>query len=174
MIETLTLLGFGGACAAAGLTGMLFKPGAWYAGLERPAWTPPNILFPIVWTTLYVLMAWAAWRVACGLDAGGPQAGRAAAGLGFWTLQITLNALWSPIFFGLHRPRIALAVIAAMQAALAGAVWGFAAVDAIAAAMMAPALAWGGLAAALNYRVWRLNPASAFGAGAAGARDVRA
>ena len=96
----------------------------------------------------------------------GIDALRAAAGLGFWTLQITLNALWSPIFFGLRRPKIALGVIAAMIAALAGAIWGFAAIDPVAAAMMAPTLGWAGLAAALNFRVWRLNPPAAFGPGA--------
>jgi tryptophan-rich sensory protein len=161
MIAFLILVGFGGACAAAGLTGMLFKPGLWYAGLAKPRWTPPNILFPIIWTTLYVLMAWAAWRVASAPP--GTEALLASAGLGFWTLQITLNALWSPIFFGLRRPKIALVVIAAMELALLGAIWGFAAVDLVAAAMMVPTLIWGGWAAALNYSVWRMNPPDAFG-----------
>jgi tryptophan-rich sensory protein len=163
MNELVTVLGFGGACAAAALTGMMFKPGAWYAGLVKPSWTPPNILFPIMWTTLYVLMGWAACRVAGAIGAG-PDAARAAAGLGLWSLQITLNALWSPVFFGLHRPLVALVVIVAMLLALAGAIWGFAAVDPIAAAMMVPALLWTGVAAALNISVWRLNPAGAFGA----------
>jgi tryptophan-rich sensory protein len=164
MTELLSLFGFGGACLAAALTGMLFKPGPWYASVAKPAWTPPNLLFPIMWTTLYVAMAWAAWRVACTLEAGGPDAARAAVGLGFWALQITLNALWSPIFFGLHRPRAALVVIVAMLAALAGAIWGFAAVDPVAAAMMAPTLVWGAVAAALNYRIWSMNSSAVFGA----------
>lgn len=162
-----------GACAAAALTGALFKPGAWYAGLNKPSFTPPNLAFPIVWTLLYVLMALAAGRAAAALAAGAgagmdPQAAfRGALGLGFWALQITLNALWSPIFFGLHRPRIALAVIGLMWAALAASAWGFAGVDGTAALMMLPALLWGALAAALNLAVMRLNPPSAFGRGAA-------
>ncbi|MFT6773080.1 MAG: benzodiazapine receptor [Paracoccaceae bacterium] len=162
MIDLLLLLGFGGACLAAGATGMLFKPGAWYRALAKPAWTPPNLAFPIVWTTLYVLMAWAAIRVAGAAAQGGPEAARAMAGLGLWSLQITLNALWSPIFFGLHRPRVALAVIGAMWLALAGTVWGFAGVDPVAAWMMAPALVWASIAASLNAWIMRHNPAEAF------------
>ena len=162
MTEYLTLAGYGGACLAAASTGMLFKPGAWYAGLDKPAWTPPNIAFPVVWTILYVLMAAAAWRVAVRA----PEAG--AAGLALWTLQITLNALWSPVFFGLHRPRIALAVIGPMWAALAGTVVTFAGADRVAALMMAPVLVWGAYAAALNLSVMRRNGPSAFGPEAQG------
>lgn len=165
MNDLLLFLGYGGACAAAGATGVLFRPGRWYAGLEKPSWTPPNIAFPIVWTTLYVATAWAAWRVGEALSAGAPEplALQAEVGLAFWTLQITLNALWSPIFFGLHRPGPAFAVICVMAAALGLTVWGFAAVDVWAAAMMVPTLIWGIYAASLNLYVALLNPPEAFG-----------
>ena len=52
------------ACAAAGATGVLFQPGAWYRGLRKPGFTPPDWVFPVAWTTLYVLIAWAGARLA--------------------------------------------------------------------------------------------------------------
>jgi tryptophan-rich sensory protein len=165
MADFLILVAFIGACMAAGLTGALFEPGPWYRNLSKPRWTPPNLAFPIVWTALYVLMGWAAIRVAGDVASGAlapPEIGRAVAGLGFWALQMTLNAVWSPIFFGLHKPRAALGVIVGMSCALLGVVWGFAAVDPIAAAMMVPTMIWGLIATALNASIWRMNPASAF------------
>ena len=50
---------------AAAFVGSRFRPGAWYAALARPAWSPPNWIFAPVWTLLYLLMgvsAWLVWR----------------------------------------------------------------------------------------------------------------
>ena len=52
------------ACAAAGTTGGMFPPGQWYRDLQKPEWTPPDWLFPVAWSVLYLCMAWAAARVA--------------------------------------------------------------------------------------------------------------
>lgn len=87
----LTVLIFLAACAAAGATGTLFQPGEWYQRKKRPAFTPPNWVFPVVWTTLYVLMAWAAARLAAISGSG--------IALALWSLQIALNTLWTPLFF---------------------------------------------------------------------------
>lgn len=155
------------ACAAAGATGSLFRPGAWYEGLEKPSWTPPKLAFPIVWTALYILMAAAAIRGGLALaegqgDGGQGDAARGAAGLAFWAAQITLNALWSPVFFGLRRPRLALGIIVALWLCVAGAAWGLGGVDSAAGWMMAPSLVWIAVAAGLNLSVLRRNPASVF------------
>ena len=83
------------ACAAAGATGVLFQPGAWYDGLAKPWFNPPRWAFPVAWTTLYVLIAWAGARLA-----GLPGAGVAMA---LWAAQIALNTLWTPVFFGALR-----------------------------------------------------------------------
>lgn len=138
------------ACMAAGTTGALFPPGAWYRGLSKPSWTPPNWLFPVAWTTLYLLIAASAARVAMV-----PGAGLAMAVFG---LQIALNALWTPVFFGLRRIRAALFVLMGLWvsvAAMAGLFW---LMDPLAGYMLIPYLCWVTVAGALNLSVLRLNP----------------
>lgn len=137
-------------CAVAAATGSLFKPGDWYAGLAKPGWTPPNLAFPIIWTTLYLLMAFAAARVAMVADSG--QA------LALWSLQIALNTLWSPVFFGLKRMGAGLVVIVALWLAVAATSWAFLQIDLLSGVVMLPYLAWISVAAALNFTVLRLNP----------------
>jgi len=91
------------ASGAAAATGSMFQPGQWYEGLNKPSWTPPKLAFPIVWTILYILIAVAAARVVHL-----PGAGYA---LAFWALQIALNTLWTPIFFGLRDMKAGMVVI---------------------------------------------------------------
>ncbi|MDO5605142.1 MAG: TspO/MBR family protein [Paracoccus sp. (in: a-proteobacteria)] len=139
------------ACAAAAATGSIFLPGAWYQGLKKPAWTPPKRAFPIIWTALYVISAIAATRIA--------QHPGAAPGLALWSLQIALNTLWTPVFFGARRMGTGMAVIAALWVVVALMVLVFLRIDLIAGLMMVPYLAWLSLAAALNWRIWRDNSA---------------
>lgn len=138
------------ACLAAGATGMLFQPGAWYAGLDKPSFTPPNWLFPVAWNTLYVLMALAAARVA-----GLPGAGLA---LALFAAQIALNTLWTPTFFGAHRMGLALLVLVVLWLVVAAMLVAFWRLDTWAGVMILPYLAWLTLAGALNAALWRLNP----------------
>lgn len=142
------------ACFSAGVSGAAFPPGNWYEALRKPAWTPPNWLFPVAWTTLYVLMSIAAARVAGSPDAAGPTR----IGLALWALQIALNGLWTPVFFGLRRMGAALLVLAALWGAVAATLVAFWQVDWIAGLMFVPYLAWVSVAGALNFSVWRLNP----------------
>ena len=135
-------------CAAA--TGAMFPPGDWYEKLEKPDWVPPNWAFPVVWTTLYILMAIAGARVA-----GDPGSGPAMA---FWALQIAANTLWTPIFFGLRRLRAALPVMGVLWLAVLGAMITHFRVDFWAGLCFVPYLAWVSIAAALNHSVARLNP----------------
>jgi len=139
-----------GACAAAGATGAAFPPGAWYERLEKPRWTPPNWLFPVAWAVLYIAMSVAAALVA-------PREGGGAA-MALWALQIALNALWSPIFFGARRMGAAIPVVLALWAAVAATMAAFWQIDRIAGLLLAPYVVWCTVAAALNVAVWRLNP----------------
>lgn len=130
----------------------LAAPGAWYAGLRKPAWNPPNWLFGPVWTALYALMAAAAWRV---WQRGGWTA--QARPLGLFLLQLALNGLWSWVFFGWHRPGLAFAEILLLWAAILLTIRHFAPVSRPAAALLVPYLAWVSFAAVLNFTLWRLN-----------------
>lgn len=153
---------------------------AWYAGLLHPAIAPPNWLFAPVWTTLYVLMAVAAWRVWQATRqrpdfsfTHGAQNGQTALtdfGAGLWArdsrrgfaltafwVQLFLNFCWSGIFFGLHQIAFALAEIVLLDAAIAVTLVLFWHRDRIAGLLMAPYLAWSGFATLLTYEFWRLN-----------------
>ncbi|MEL6446278.1 MAG: TspO/MBR family protein, partial [Bacteroidota bacterium] len=65
MRDFLVLLGFVAVVAVVAATGSRFEPGTWYTALDKPAWTPPNWLFPVAWSVLYLLIAvsgWLVWR----------------------------------------------------------------------------------------------------------------
>lgn len=136
-------------CAAAGAAGMFFRPGAWYRNLDKPAWTPPDRAFPVIWAVLYVLIALAATRVAATPDND--------LALGLWGLQITINTLWSGVFFGLRRMLTGAMIIAALCVTVLATTAAFWRHDTVAAAMMIPYLAWGLYALALNVSVWLRN-----------------
>lgn len=148
-MQITTFLGFLGACLAAAATGMIFQPGAWYRDLRKPAWTPAAWVFPLVWTILYLLIALAATRVA-GLPGNGTA-------LALWSLQIALNTLWTPVFFGGHHIRAGLVVIVLLWFAVLLTLLAFWTLDLVAALMLLPYLVWLSLATALNFTIWRDN-----------------
>jgi tryptophan-rich sensory protein len=141
------------ACFAAGSTGGLFSPGEWDDRLRKPWWTPPNWLFPVAWTLLYVCMAAAGARVAVSPDNGIAMA--------FWALQIALNGLWTPVFFGLKKMRLGLIVLSGLWLSVAASVVALWQVDTSAGLLFLPYLAWVSVAGALNASVLRLNPEEA-------------
>lgn len=144
---------FFGACCAAAATGSMFPPGKWYRDLTKPSWTPPDWLFPVAWTVLYISSAFAAARIAMMPDN--------AHAMGFWALQIALNTLWTPVFFGLERIRSGALVLAFLWLAVAGAMVTFFTLDTLAGWLMVPYLVWVTVAGALNLSVWKLNPDAA-------------
>ena len=138
------------ACCAAATTGAVFPPGKWYLTLDRPSWTPPNWLFPVAWTTLYLMMSVAAARVAPLEGSGMPMA--------LWGLQIALNTLWTPVFFGLRRFGGAIIVVVGLWLAVAATMLTFWQLDPLAGWLLVPYLVWCTVAAALNIAMWRRNP----------------
>lgn len=149
----LALVGWLLLCFAASAGAVFVSTGDWYDGLRKPAWNPPAWIFGPAWTLLYAMMAIAAWMVWC---AGGWKAQRRA--LGLFLLQWLLNALWTPLFFGLHRPDIAFAEIVALWLVLAATLVSFLGVRKLAGLLLVPYLAWTSFAALLNFTIWRLNP----------------
>ena len=127
----------------------MFDPGEWYENLEKPSWTPPKWLFPVAWTILYIAMAVAAARIAV-LEGSGYA-------LAFFALQIALNTLWTPVFFGLHRMGAGMVIILCLWAAVAATMVAFFQLDLIAGLLFVPYLVWVTVASALNYSVMRLN-----------------
>lgn len=148
----LPLLVFMGLCFAAASSGALYSPGPWYDGLNKPSWTPPDWVFPVAWTILYTMIAFAGWLTW--------RAGGFTLALAFWGIGLVLNALWSYFMFG--RQDIFAALIDVSGLWLATAAFTIAAwpLDKRAALLFLPYLAWVSFAAALNFVVWRLNPAS--------------
>lgn len=122
----------------------------WYARLVHPDITPPNWLFAPVWTTLYVLMAVAAWRV-------WRITGLKSVEMSAWGLQLALNFAWSAIFFALHRIGAALVEILLLDLAILYTMLLFWRRDAIAGALLLPYLAWTSFATLLTWRFWQLN-----------------
>ena len=79
----------------------------WYKTIHKSILTPPNLTFPIVWTVLYLMIAIALWR----LLSAGTNKTRLKKALFYFGLQMLLNFLWTPVFFGLHSPWLGLIVI---------------------------------------------------------------
>ena len=107
------LIAFGAATFGAAATGSIFRPRYWYKQLDKPRWRPPDWLFAPVWTVLYVLIALSGWLVWREEGIAG-----AALPLGVYVLQLLLNAAWTPIFFGLQRPGLALMEIVMVWASI--------------------------------------------------------
>ncbi|MFO1114648.1 MAG: TspO/MBR family protein [Beijerinckiaceae bacterium] len=141
------------AAAALGSAASAPAIATWYGGLAKPFFTPPNWVFGPAWTTLYVLMAFAFWRV-LRLPASTP--GRYA-GIVAFVAQLALNALWSVAFFAMRSPSSGLVVVLALWLAIAINIARFQTLDRIAAWCLAPYLAWVTFAAALNFGVWLMN-----------------
>jgi translocator protein len=149
----LALVGFVGLCLLVGAVGATFTGHAvrgWYPSLTAPPGTPPYWVFGPVWSVLYVaigIAGWLVWR-RCG----------AARPLRLWGWQLAANALWTPVFFGLHSPPLALAVMVVLIGLIALTIRAFREVQRGAALLMLPYLAWTLFAAYLNVGFWWLNP----------------
>ena len=149
-MSIVSLLIFLGVTVGGGLAiGFLTRPDAWYAGLNKPAFNPPNWVFGPVWTILYVLIAIAGWRVFS--SAGGGTA------LAVWIAALALNFLWSPMFFGLRRPALALAIVVGLLVAIVAFIVLSWPVDRVAALLFLPYAVWVAFATTLNAAIVRLN-----------------
>jgi translocator protein len=136
--------------AAIAMSGVHFQPGAWYAGLAKPYWTPPNGLFPPVWAVLYLMIAIAGWLIFTGSHRGMKL---------LWGLQLALNGLWSWLFFGLHETGLGLIDMVALLISIAALFAMALARQRPVAWLMGPYLAWVAYALSLNAAIHVLNTA---------------
>jgi benzodiazapine receptor len=143
-------------CVAAGFIGSLATMKSiptWYAGLNKPSFSPPNYLFGPVWTALYIMMAAAAflvWRR-------GFETGPVGIALIVFGVQLIFNILWSILFFGLKMPGLAFLEIVVLWVLILATILFFRRVSVAAAWLLVPYILWVSFAAVLNYSLWRLN-----------------
>lgn len=149
---TAGLAGFVLLVAVVASAGAMFKPGDWYEALAKPPWTPPNWVFPVAWTLLYLMIAIAGWQI-------WREAGFGGACLAFllYFVQLVLNAAWSWMFFGLHRVDLAMIDVTVLWIIVLANTIAFFMVQPGAAILLIPYLIWITYAAALNFAIWQMN-----------------
>ncbi|MCX6705274.1 MAG: tryptophan-rich sensory protein, partial [Candidatus Woesebacteria bacterium] len=145
-----------GVCFLAGGIGTLFTVSAiptWYAFLNKPAFSPPNWLFGPAWTTLYTLMGISlamVWRK-------GLKTRKVRDAIYLFGVQLALNAIWSPVFFGAKNLFLALIVIVFMWVFILKTILAFGKINKTASYLLYPYIAWVSFATILNFSVWILN-----------------
>jgi translocator protein len=128
------------------------KPGGWYAALNKPLWNPPSYVFGPVWTLLYLMIGLAgyfAWT------RGGREGRRMV--FAVYGAQLVLNALWTPLFFGLHRIGWALADLLVLWLLVLVCIGLFAQRSRLAGSLLVPYFVWLSFAAALNTAILLMN-----------------
>jgi benzodiazapine receptor len=126
----------------------------WYAGLVKPFFNPPNWVFAPVWTALYVLMAFAFWRV---LRAPISTGNRRRSAVILFVVLLLLNAAWSWMFFWAHSLLLGLINILPQLVVTVATIMSFAQIDRFAALCLLPLIAWIAFAGLLNAAIWMLN-----------------
>ena len=127
---------------------------SWYPTLVKPIFNPPNWIFMPMWTLLYILMAVAAGLVWDKIKEQNEEVKKA---LAFFLIQLTLNAIWSYLFFGLKNPMLALIEIALLWLMIYETYLKFIKINKTAGYLLIPYLAWVAFAAILNGSIWWLN-----------------
>jgi len=153
MSDALVILVFLVVVIGGGLSiGYATRPDGWYVGLAKASFNPPNWIFAPVWTLLYVLIAIAGARTfERGTDIG----------FALWMAQLVLNFAWSPVFFRLHRPGAALAIVAALLAVIVAFIAQRWQADNVSALLFVPYACWVAFATLLNASIVRLNQSAA-------------
>ena len=135
------------------LAGMVSAPGAWYAALAKPSFTPPGSVFGPVWSLLYLTLgiaSWLVWRV----RGAQPRRNRA---LALYAGHLVLNAAWSPVFFLAQMPGAAFALICVIWLTAVWMLMLFASLRAAAGTLLIPYLLWISFALVLNGVIWLMN-----------------
>jgi len=131
------------------LIGLVNLPDAWYRSLAKPAFNPPDWVFGPVWTLLYAMIAVAGARTFMNF--------RRTAAMRLWWVALALNFAWSPLFFGLREPALALIVVIGLVVSVLLYILSSWKQDRPSALLFAPYLAWTSFAAVLNGAIVALN-----------------
>lgn len=157
-VKTGQLIGSIALCMLVAFAGSTFTPAKgsewYYVILNKPAWNPPDWLFPPVWTVLFVLMGIALAMV---IHDGFRRPGVKGA-VTVFAVQLLLNLGWSAAFFGMQSPLLGFGVILLLWAAIVLTIIRFRAISAAAAWLLAPYLLWVSFASYLNFTIVQMNP----------------
>lgn len=152
MKKTGQILLFIAAAFLPSLSAVVVKTGGWYEALNKPLWNPPAWLFGPVWTLLYLMIGLAgyfAWTH-------GRREDRRAVFTAYGT-QLLVNALWSPLFFGMRRPDWALADLVLLWFLILLCIAVFSQRSRLAAWLLLPYFLWVSFAGALNATIMIIN-----------------
>lgn len=143
-------------CLLVGYFGTIFTTLSlytWYANLIKPPFNPPGYLFGPVWTILYVLMGisfYLVWKK-------GVASKRNREAVYTFIVQLGLNALWTPVFFGFRNTFWGLIVLIILLVYIVKTILAFLKINKTAAYLLLPYLIWVCFATILNFSVWYLN-----------------
>jgi len=156
MLKKLRVFIYIAVCQVSGIIGTVFtgsKIESWYlAELIRPSFAPPNWLFGPVWIILYTLMGIAWYLVWCE-----KKSKLRTQGLWMFGIQLVLNALWTPIFFGAQALALSSMVIVLLWGSIIATMYFFYHIKKITAYILIPYLVWVSFASVLNIAIWVLN-----------------
>ncbi len=122
-----------------------------YSALNKPALSPPAVLFPIVWIILYILMGISSYIIYASDNPGREKA------LAVYALQLFFNFFWSILFFRFSQYLAALLWLLIMIALIAVMIQRFYEISRISAYLQIPYISWCLFAAYLNFMIYRLN-----------------
>ncbi|MBC8469082.1 MAG: tryptophan-rich sensory protein [Planctomycetes bacterium] len=125
----------------------------WYADLSRPSFTPPDWTFGVVWPILYVMMGVSAFLI----WERGINKRQIKVAMGLFVLQLVLNGIWTPIFFGLHMIALALVEIVLLWVAILLTIIAFWRISKASTFLLFPYILWVSFAVVLNAAFWYLN-----------------
>lgn len=143
-------------CQLLGIIGSVFTVNTistWYASLNKPFFSPPNWVFGPTWTILYFLMGVAFYLIwKDGFDTEERKVVRK-----YFIIQLVLNFLWSPIFFGLTSPQLGLFIILPMLYFIFLTINSMKKISKVAAYLLIPYFLWVSFATILNAAIFYLN-----------------
>jgi len=136
-----------------GVGGKATDIGPWYRNLNKPSWNPPDWAFPVVWTSIYILIIASVGGVYNAAD----EAMKAQI---IWVtgINLVLNLLWSVLFFTLRKPSWALVEVSLLWLSIVAMMISFAQIGSFYALLLLPYLVWVSVATLLNLTIIRLNP----------------
>lgn len=123
----------------------------WYNNLKKSPLTPPNIVFPVVWTIIYITIAISAGLI---IWKGGLKNKSA---ILFFIVQLLLNLAWSPVFFRMRMIGPSFTIIILMWLFIILTIYEFNKIYTLASYILIPYLIWVSFAMYLNGYIYFYN-----------------